>query len=201
MVILIAGGSGASFTFSIALDLIESPTTAVKSIDFIWAVRHQESLEWYAKELKQLQAHPELNVHIYVTRPACSSELPSPASSGAQSEKYSVISEPIEAEPPSAIILNGLEKGALKQSTTETSPVSVIQPGRPDISNLIEAIVDSKSGANDRVIIGACGPSELMSVTRKAVHKDRCNGGLSITLYTEVTLLLGTRESLTNISP
>jgi hypothetical protein len=212
-VILIAGGSGASFTFSIALDLIESPASTVKSIDFIWVVRQQgklgcdltvrsprnkkliayfiESLEWYAQELEQLQAHPELNVHIYVTRPACSSELSSPVSSGAQSEKGSVISEPIEAEPPSAIITNDIEKGALKPSPVEISAFSLVRPGRPDIDNLIEAIVDSSSSAHDRVIIGACGPSELMSVTRKAVHKDRYNGGLSMTLYTEVSLLRG----------
>lgn len=41
-VILVAGGSGASFTFSIALDLIEESRAqkATKSIDFIWTVRH-----------------------------------------------------------------------------------------------------------------------------------------------------------------
>lgn len=40
-VILVAGGSGASFTFAIALDLVEKLDTAVKTIDFIWAVRQQ----------------------------------------------------------------------------------------------------------------------------------------------------------------
>lgn len=40
-VVLVAGGSGASFTFAIALDLIEASNKAVKSIDFIWIVRNQ----------------------------------------------------------------------------------------------------------------------------------------------------------------
>lgn len=44
-VVLIAGGSGASFTFAIALDLIKSPAKTVKSIDFIWVFRHQGKLE------------------------------------------------------------------------------------------------------------------------------------------------------------
>ena len=44
-VVLIAGGSGASFTFAIALDLIESSSSKVKSIDFIWVVRHQGKVD------------------------------------------------------------------------------------------------------------------------------------------------------------
>ncbi|KOS47365.1 hypothetical protein ACN38_g1652 [Penicillium nordicum] len=44
-VVLVAGGSGASFTFAIALDLIEVSKKAVKSIDFIWIVRHQGMLK------------------------------------------------------------------------------------------------------------------------------------------------------------
>jgi predicted ferric reductase len=44
-VVLVAGGSGASFTFAIALDLIETSNKAVRSIDFIWVVRHQGTTE------------------------------------------------------------------------------------------------------------------------------------------------------------
>jgi NAD(P)H-flavin reductase len=43
-VILVGGGSGASFTFAIALDLIEKSDTTVKTIDFIWAVRQHGKL-------------------------------------------------------------------------------------------------------------------------------------------------------------
>jgi predicted ferric reductase len=38
-VVLVAGGSGASFTFSIALDLIKASSKSAKGIDFIWIVR------------------------------------------------------------------------------------------------------------------------------------------------------------------
>jgi predicted ferric reductase len=37
--VLVAGGSGASFTLAIALDLIEASARSVKFIDFIWIVR------------------------------------------------------------------------------------------------------------------------------------------------------------------
>jgi predicted ferric reductase len=43
-VVLVAGGSGASFTFSVVLDLIESNTPVIKSIDFIWVVRNHGRL-------------------------------------------------------------------------------------------------------------------------------------------------------------
>lgn len=49
-VVLVAGGSGASFTFAIALDLIEASKKAVKSIDFIWIVRHQGTLKCKRKQ-------------------------------------------------------------------------------------------------------------------------------------------------------
>lgn len=41
-VILVAGGSGASFTFAVALKLIEKTAekSATKSIDFIWTVQY-----------------------------------------------------------------------------------------------------------------------------------------------------------------
>lgn len=90
-------------------------------------------------------------------------------------------------EPYSAVGTNDLEKGAMQKSTANIlSSIKVIRPGRPDIGNLIENIVTSNSNADGRVIVAACGPSELMSATRKAVHNDMYND-LSITLYTEVS--------------
>lgn len=44
-VILVAGGSGASFTFSVALDVLNSMSPITKAIDFIWVVRHQGKLQ------------------------------------------------------------------------------------------------------------------------------------------------------------
>ncbi|OJJ65795.1 hypothetical protein ASPBRDRAFT_60260 [Aspergillus brasiliensis CBS 101740] len=184
-VVLIAGGSGASFTFAIALDLIQSTTNAVKSIDFIWVVRHQESLEWYIEEVKQLQAHAKVNLIVHVTRPAGSYGLSSSEFPGSPSEKGPVFREPTEAELSSANNTNDPEHGVLKQSKGGESLVSVVLPGRPSIGNIIDAIVESSSTAHDRVIVGACGPSELTSVTRDSVHKHLCNDGLSMTLYTE----------------
>lgn len=49
-VILVAGGSGSTFTFSIALNMMKELSTSNvhKTIDFIWAVK--QSGEWYRSE-------------------------------------------------------------------------------------------------------------------------------------------------------
>ncbi|KGO74387.1 FAD-binding 8 [Penicillium italicum] len=191
-VVLVAGGSGASFTFAIALDLIEASNKAVKSIDFIWIVRHQENLEWFAQELKQLQSHPEVNVHIYVTRQAelsgtsSPSGQSSPTSPTSLSEKVAAKGDVILTEPSPVFSTNDPEKGVEQQSTDSIpSSLNQILPGRPNIGNLIAATAGGSSSPEDRIIVGACGPSELMSTTRKAVNEDLLNGGPSITLYTE----------------
>jgi predicted ferric reductase len=49
--VLVAGGSGASFTLAIALDLIEASAKLVKAIDFIWMVRESGTFDtWMQRE-------------------------------------------------------------------------------------------------------------------------------------------------------
>ncbi|KAJ5705861.1 hypothetical protein N7536_001550 [Penicillium majusculum] len=185
-VVLVAGGSGASFTFAIALDLIEASKKAVKSIDFIWIVRHQESLEWFAQELKQLQSHPEVNVQIYVTRQTDLSGASSPTSPDSLSEKVSVKDNVVPAQPSLVFSTNDPEKGVEQQPTDNiSSSVNQMLSGRPNMGNLIAAAATGSGNLDDRVIVGACGPSELMNTTREAVKNELLNGGPSITLYTE----------------
>ncbi|KAJ5250642.1 hypothetical protein N7489_001052 [Penicillium chrysogenum] len=185
-VVLVAGGSGASFTFAVALDLIEASNKAVKSIDFIWVVRHQESLEWFAQELKQLQSHPEVNLIIHVTGQADLSGTSSSTSPSSSSEKVSAKDNVILTEPSPTVLTRDPEKDAEQQPTGNiSSSVNEILLGRPNIGNLIAAAAAGSAKLDDRIIVGACGPSQLLSTTRKAVNKELLNDGPSITLYTE----------------
>ncbi|KAJ6011583.1 hypothetical protein N7451_002995 [Penicillium sp. IBT 35674x] len=184
-VILVAGGSGASFTFAVALDLIESFTKVVKSIDFIWVVRNHESLEWFAQELKQLESHPVVNVLIHITRPTDITGLSSPASTGSVSEKVTTNGDVAAVEPSLPVSANDLEKSTLQTYTAKPPSVNEIRLGRPDIGHLIEAAATSSGNLDERVIVGACGPSDLMSTIRNAVNNDIRDDRLSITLYTE----------------
>lgn len=90
-------------------------------------------------------------------------------------------------EPSLGISANDLEKSTLQTFAAKPPSVNEIRPGRPDISNLIEAVATSGGNSDDRVIVGACGPSDLMSTIRNAVNNDTRDNRLSITLYTEVS--------------
>ncbi|KAI2725999.1 hypothetical protein CBS147332_2886 [Penicillium roqueforti] len=194
-VVLVAGGSGASFTFAIALELIETSNKAVKSIDFIWVVQDQGNLEVFEQELKRLQCHPEVNLFIHVTRQAIlnrtSSPTSSPTSPNYLSEKIlateAVIpAESIPAESTVEFSTNDLEKRVEQQAIANiSSPVNGIVARRPDIGKFIAAAASATENSDDRIIVGACGPSQLMSATREAVHSDLHHDGPLITLYTE----------------
>ncbi|KAJ9332848.1 hypothetical protein DTO027B5_5458 [Paecilomyces variotii] len=179
-VILIAGGSGASFTFAIALDLIRRKSD-VKRIDFIWAVRSQDILTWYDNELRQLQSDPRINFHIYITRYAMAldevTEMPTPSSPDCSD------SDP--SSPMAEITVYDIEKGAAPETTKEKLPFSMnIHQGRPNISDLIEATI-SGTDPKDRIAVGVCGPGDLVDRTREGVSRDVYDNGPSITLYSE----------------
>ncbi|PWY67073.1 hypothetical protein BO94DRAFT_590981 [Aspergillus sclerotioniger CBS 115572] len=184
--ILIAGGSGASFTFAVSMDLIASSSRAVHSIDFIWVVRHQDSLEWFEQELKELQDHPDVNVIIHVTSQVDPSAILSSTPSDLVSEKASVKGDITPPQPSPTSMDFDPEKGPFHQPIAKalTSP-NEIRQGRPDIDKLIATAVNTSGNTNDRIIVGACGPRELTAATRKAVTDILRNDGPAITIYTE----------------
>ncbi|KAJ9156570.1 Ferric/cupric reductase transmembrane component 2 [Pleurostoma richardsiae] len=71
-VVLIAGGSGASFTFGVACNLLERMgAEAQKNITFIWVVKKHDSLTWFSDHLHTLRTHahsPKVSVSLFVTR-------------------------------------------------------------------------------------------------------------------------------------
>jgi hypothetical protein len=130
-----------------------------------------------------------VNVLIHVTRATDLSGTSLSTTPESHSEKASLEDDVIPIGPsPLGSQINDLEKGALEMATSSPLSINVIRPGRPDIGKLIAAAVASSSSIDDRIIVGACGPSELMSTIREAVFSDLYNDGPSLTLYTEVSL-------------
>ncbi|ROV92348.1 hypothetical protein VMCG_09144 [Cytospora schulzeri] len=70
-VILIAGGSGASFTFGLAVNMLERMgPESTNNITFIWAVKKHDHFDWYSDHLDTLRTHdhsPKVNVSLYTT--------------------------------------------------------------------------------------------------------------------------------------
>lgn len=188
-VVLVAGGSGASFTFALALAILKEHST--RTIDFIWSVKRTgmsirgctvvespiehntkfftDSLKWFENELQQLQESSSVNLHIHVSRDAVSSEDDSSSLDLAQ------------ATPD-------VEKGNEKTGC-QTVSVAARHKGRPDIGNLLASCV-AQCSPEARIGVAACGPSQMVSATRAAVYKRAYDVGPSITLHTEVSPLI-----------
>ncbi|KAI0170282.1 hypothetical protein BJ166DRAFT_575742 [Pestalotiopsis sp. NC0098] len=67
--ILIAGGSGAAYTFGLMNRIIvQYQTYRTQSIEFVWAVRRIEHISWFEESLRTLR-NSDLSVHItiYIT--------------------------------------------------------------------------------------------------------------------------------------
>lgn len=88
----------------------------------------------------------------------------------------------------STTAVEDLEKGKEGGSRLAVS-VSDIRKGRP---NLPPLITDCLTGcaSTDRVAVGACGPRDLLKVTRDTVFQEDFDEGPSISLHTEVSDLI-----------
>ncbi|EED18843.1 ferric reductase transmembrane component 5 precursor, putative [Talaromyces stipitatus ATCC 10500] len=151
-VVFIAGGSGASFTFALAMALMKSGGNSAKpGIEFIWVVRHQDplnlysgSLSWFSNELEELALSNRVNLTIHV-------------SSLSDQE-------------------GDVEKYAWSGMVTPHFSMEKIQAGRPDIDKIIDNVVGGMN-LSDRLMVAACGPDGLMKTARRSVARNTRPGG------------------------
>ncbi|KAL2187047.1 hypothetical protein L209DRAFT_289886 [Thermothelomyces heterothallicus CBS 203.75] len=118
-IVLIAGGGGATFTFGIAVNVLERMhEDSPKDIVFIWSVRKHENLSWFREQLELLRTHvhsPKVSVSLYVTRaPSSTSDLPSGSESESteQSGRPDTSSKDTESPPLSPAASSDPEKDA-----------------------------------------------------------------------------------------
>lgn len=176
-VVLVAGGSGATFTLGVALSLIRKNLTAGARpmIHFILVVRNQEMRTWFMKELTELNASPLVDVKTYVTR-SIGASTSSSESDSEDTRAQAKGSTKSETDP---------EKLAeVSVSPIEPRPTLPIILGRPNVSAIIRSIVAS-SEEHESTIIGACGPASLMTDTRAVVVDLVAKSGRSVALHCE----------------
>ncbi|KAI2624866.1 ferric reductase NAD binding domain-containing protein [Hypoxylon sp. NC1633] len=187
-VVLVAGGSGATFTFGIAADMLRRMTeTSKQQIDFIWAVKGHDNLTWFTQHLSNLRntVHaPKIALKVHLTRLAATSSgnrdnsLARPSESGVSSNigpsslekgpEYSTASAmasssatPYESERDEKDSMSHVE---LPSATASTTNLPIVR-GRPDTETEIRNAVQSL-GKDQRVLIAACGPNSLTRVVR-----------------------------------
>ncbi|EPE08173.1 ferric reductase like transmembrane component [Ophiostoma piceae UAMH 11346] len=180
-VVLVAGGSGASYTLGLAVSMLERmDAQSTKNIVFIWTAKTIDSLTWYAKHLDTLQSHakaPQVHVSLHVTR------VPGSSDDDARRGRP-VVHREIEKKAD-----NEQTEGANVHGSGTDTPASTplrhpFSPGRPDAAAVIREAVSS-TARSQRVLVAACGPPSLMTTVRNATAQCITSDGPSIELHCE----------------
>ncbi|KAG5794068.1 hypothetical protein H9Q69_006898 [Fusarium xylarioides] len=185
--ILIAGGSGAAFTFGVLNRIMmQREMLAIQSIEFVWAVRRTEQLSWFRRHLGNIaeSAFP-ISIKFYVTgeQSASSSVVDDSdtqeSSGGAESEillrenafDYETISEIDDSY------------GSIRGATDDELKSSPFFE-KLDVDGTIRAAIEASRG-HDRVLILSCGPRSLMDAVHDSASKWQKKKKIRIDVYCE----------------
>jgi predicted ferric reductase len=155
-IVLIAGGGGATFTFGLAVNVLERMNDdSPKNIVFIWSVKKHgkfdwvltsrarpkltrsmtENLSWFKDQLELLRTHAhstKVNVSLYVTRdPMSRSDLPSESDSDSSDRAARFDSSSVgTASPPMSPVGPDPEKNASSTAAPAVRRPSLSQSDR-----------------------------------------------------------------------
>lgn len=191
-IVMLGGGSGASFTTGMALRVLNKWNNKLP-IQFHWMVRHRGYFKWYADHLQDLRASGKVNVNVHVT-----GNTPPPSVDEGKPNLYLATpprsTTPIELDrnaPRGVERLDDLEKmDDIEKMEIESHPSSPahsehlpacsgncgahqlcldtgidISEGRPNVSQIIKEEV-AKARRTERILIIGCGPMSLMDEVR-----------------------------------
>ncbi|KAK4194574.1 putative ferric reductase transmembrane component [Triangularia verruculosa] len=214
-IVLIAGGGGATFTFGLAVNVLERMTEEThKNIVFIWAVQKHENLSWFKEQLDLLRTHAhstKVNVSLYVTRaPSSNPDLPSNDQLLLQS-RSSDSDNDIASSPPLSPIDTDTEKNEPRipaathardgdpekeihvehhssiPAMTTSAHHRFQHPIKEGRPDAASLIRDAVNStpASQRVLVAACGPQGLMRVVRDTTARLIQGGGPGVELHCE----------------
>ncbi|KAF7186031.1 Ferric/cupric reductase transmembrane component 1 [Pseudocercospora fuligena] len=179
-VVLIAGGSGVTFTMALALEWLKKRKTPkdMRKLEFYWCVRNQEFLEWFEEEFKELRKETErVSVRVFCTCNNAGDE------GSDESETSSLEKESIGGDEEKLGLRHlNLSRVAVRGSGEEVRRIE--SGGRPDVRTLVSNAMEGLS-EDDRVLVAACGPEGLLNDVRKAVAVSRVAKAPSIEMFLE----------------
>ncbi|KHN94013.1 Flavoprotein transmembrane component [Metarhizium album ARSEF 1941] len=203
-VVLVAGGSGASFTFGLANALLSRAKGGItKRVIFVWTIKYHSYMQWFADHLAKLRDDPRFAIQVFVTR----SEPPLPQLPGGFSEyspghaeRYIAKHAFMDRErihhirPMGSLATIDLEK-AQPQSDDESVPPESsscpvdlrgipIRYQKPNVVALVRDVVGG-TRAEERVLIAGCGPSRMMDSIRETAAECIRSDGPSVELHCE----------------
>lgn len=209
-VVMLAGGSGASFIVGTALNMVRHLKDG-KQISFHWMVRDRSYFAWFAKFLISLNASGKVSINLHVTQHS----LPSTPVDADLEKPRAEHSTPRSGSPVDAPLPEDPEKGPM----SPTSPTSIahhehvdahepehtaprcsgvdcpaheicttrgirILEGRPSVSDIIAEEV-ARTAKNERVLVIGCGPAGLMKDVRNSAAKAITASGPGVEIHTE----------------
>ncbi|KAG7409777.1 Ferric reductase transmembrane component 3 [Fusarium oxysporum f. sp. rapae] len=185
--ILIAGGSGAAFTFGVINRIMmQREKLAMQSIEFVWAVRRVEQLSWFRRHLCNIadSAYP-ISLKLYVTgeRPACCSVVDDTDSQASlcRAEREVLLRE--DAVDYETISEMGDVCGLNRQITGDESKWNPLFE-RLDVDGTISKFVGG-SGSHHRVLLLSCGPKSLMDAVQDSASKWQMKRNIRIDVHNE----------------
>ncbi|CAN6626629.1 hypothetical protein TRVA0_011S00232 [Trichomonascus vanleenenianus] len=146
-----SGGTGSSFTFPVALDLIKRIHARNLANDFahrpshcririVWFLAKKEHLVWYKDTLQEFQSyskHMDVSIECYITRESPERE---------ESKTVEVIEKCIEVD----------------SSNIEFDPTSIINFGKPDAADILAEEVSRLNKRSESLAVLGCGPAALV---------------------------------------
>ncbi|OCH90700.1 hypothetical protein OBBRIDRAFT_582310 [Obba rivulosa] len=182
--ILIAGGSGVSYTLPLLLNLVHKARanrSQVRRVVFVWAIRDADHLKWISKLLTQAldaaQSTPlVVEPTIYITGPMPPTPIPELSKTGS-SEYTDGSRTPTSSDPEKEEKMSLPSYSALK-----------ITNGRPSTRRILQEEISVSSGP---VSVDVAGPSSLsQSVARVLASRltspaEVLRGSPSVTLHVE----------------
>ncbi|KAI9057704.1 iron reductase [Trametes sanguinea] len=176
-VVLVAGGSGVTFTLSTFLGVlsdVQNGRSRCQRLLFIWAIRDASHIDWISKTLgKALELAPsgiEISIRIFVT--SGNGKALYQTQTAGEDDSVGSISEGTavgQSRPPSLL---------------DFSAVQVTQ-GRPDLSSILREEVAVNSGC---LSVTVCGSQAIASACRSALRIPMSavlKGGPSVVLHVE----------------
>ncbi|OJD11947.1 hypothetical protein AJ78_07380, partial [Emergomyces pasteurianus Ep9510] len=174
-----SSSSSSSTTLLAANSPIAPPRTTTNNITFVWTTRQEAFIhEVASRELSPAFGREDITTQFYCTA------SPSPQSQ-AQSHHHAAYDMDLQlgqqADDRTALLssFDGIDNKTVKNGgrRARTFPIN-IQPGRPDIKNIITTIVreeignhgTGRRGVGGRTAILVCGPAEMADEARVAVH-------------------------------
>ncbi|KAI1327213.1 ferric reductase NAD binding domain-containing protein [Xylariaceae sp. FL0255] len=206
-VILLAGGSGATFTMGVAANMIQRmKQDSNKQIEFIWATQAHDNIAWFRQHLNKLINHEhasKIAMRIHLTRaiPQSNTSLASATSLPSPPPLNRTLSQAVTERAPTppmdldAVVTpqtssttlrdNDAEKaGAVHQEVVAPAKEVPIINGRPDVAAMIRTAIASVP-RNERVLVAACGPTGLMNTVRNTTAACISVDGPAVELHCE----------------